>query len=39
MGDLLGKYPDLKEGFNEFLVQAEKNGGNYKTDVLLSINL
>ncbi|CAL0311942.1 unnamed protein product [Lupinus luteus] len=27
VSDLLGEYPDRMEGFNEFLVQAEKNGG------------
>ncbi|XP_061344448.1 paired amphipathic helix protein Sin3-like 4 isoform X2 [Gastrolobium bilobum] len=27
VGDLLGKYPDLMEGFNEFLAQCEKNEG------------
>jgi paired amphipathic helix protein Sin3a len=36
VGDLLGKYPDLMEGFNEFLLQAEKNG-NIQTNVLLCI--
>ncbi|XP_021604424.1 paired amphipathic helix protein Sin3-like 4 isoform X3 [Manihot esculenta] len=25
VGDLLGKYPDLMEGFNEFLARCEKN--------------
>jgi len=25
-GGLLGDYPDLMESFNEFLLQAEKNG-------------
>ncbi|KAF7829409.1 paired amphipathic helix protein Sin3-like 3 [Senna tora] len=27
VGDLLGKYPDLMEGFNEFLARCEKNDG------------
>ncbi|XP_028796665.1 paired amphipathic helix protein Sin3-like 4, partial [Neltuma alba] len=27
VGDLLGKYPDLMEGFNEFLSRCEKNDG------------
>ncbi|KAK4263327.1 hypothetical protein QN277_028757 [Acacia crassicarpa] len=27
VGDLLGKYPDLLEGFNEFLSRCEKNDG------------
>ncbi|XP_043812472.1 paired amphipathic helix protein Sin3-like 4 isoform X5 [Manihot esculenta] len=26
VGDLLGKYPDLMDGFNEFLARCEKNG-------------
>ena len=38
MGDLLGKYPDLMEGFNEFLLQSEKNG-NIQTNLLLSMKL
>lgn len=32
VGDLLGKYPDLMEGFNEFLARCEKNGNFFKTD-------
>ncbi|KAK7317569.1 hypothetical protein RJT34_01918 [Clitoria ternatea] len=28
VGNLLGKYADLMEGFNEFLVQCEKNEGS-----------
>ncbi|KAF8390325.1 hypothetical protein HHK36_024850 [Tetracentron sinense] len=27
VGDLLGKYPDLMDGFNEFLVRCEKTDG------------
>uniref|UniRef100_A0A803PD15 Histone deacetylase interacting domain-containing protein n=1 Tax=Cannabis sativa TaxID=3483 RepID=A0A803PD15_CANSA len=27
VGDLLGKYPDLMDGFNEFLSRCEKNDG------------
>ncbi|KAG8654022.1 paired amphipathic helix protein Sin3-like 4 isoform X3 [Manihot esculenta] len=27
VGDLLGKYPDLMDGFNEFLARCEKNEG------------
>ncbi|XP_019445511.1 PREDICTED: paired amphipathic helix protein Sin3-like 4 isoform X1 [Lupinus angustifolius] len=34
VGDLLGKYPDLVEGFNEFLVQSEKNDGGFFAGVL-----
>lgn len=26
VGDLLGRYPDLMDGFNEFLARCEKNG-------------
>jgi hypothetical protein len=26
VGDLLGKYPDLMDGFNEFLALCEKKG-------------
>ena len=36
MGDLLGKYADLMEGFNDFLAQCEKNG-NIQTIFSLSI--
>lgn len=38
VGDLLGKYPDLMEGFNEFLIQSEKNG-NFQTNLLLPMKL
>ncbi|CAL0311940.1 unnamed protein product [Lupinus luteus] len=34
VGDLLGKYPDLVEGFNEFLVQSEKNDGGFFAGVM-----
>ncbi|CAI8587747.1 unnamed protein product [Vicia faba] len=34
VGDLLGKYPDLIEGFNEFLLQAEKNDGGFLAGVM-----
>ncbi|KAL2349345.1 hypothetical protein Fmac_003345 [Flemingia macrophylla] len=34
VGDLLGKYPDLMEGFNEFLVQSEKNDGGFLAGVM-----
>ncbi|XP_004517035.1 paired amphipathic helix protein Sin3-like 4 isoform X2 [Cicer arietinum] len=34
VGDLLGKYPDLMEGFNEFLLQAEKNDGGFLAGVM-----
>ncbi|KAK7252329.1 hypothetical protein RIF29_36192 [Crotalaria pallida] len=34
VGDLLGKYPDLVEGFNEFLVQSEKNDGGFLAGVM-----
>ncbi|KAJ7953703.1 Paired amphipathic helix protein Sin3-like [Quillaja saponaria] len=27
VGDLLGKYPDIMDGFNEFLARCEKNDG------------
>lgn len=26
--DLLGRYPDLMDGFNEFLARCEKNGND-----------
>lgn len=26
VGDLLGRHPDLMDGFNEFLARCEKNG-------------
>ena len=26
MGDLLGRYSDLMDGFNEFLARCERNG-------------
>ena len=38
MGDLLGNYPDLMDGFNEFLARCEKNG-NVPTILLLSVKL
>ncbi|MED6136698.1 Paired amphipathic helix protein Sin3-like 4 [Stylosanthes scabra] len=34
VGDLLGKYPDLMEGFNEFLIQSEKNEGGFLAGVM-----
>ncbi|XP_057763467.1 paired amphipathic helix protein Sin3-like 4 isoform X2 [Arachis stenosperma] len=34
VGDLLGKYPDLMEGFNEFLIQSEKNDGGFLAGVM-----
>ncbi|XP_052725221.1 paired amphipathic helix protein Sin3-like 4 isoform X2 [Vigna angularis] len=34
VGDLLGKYPDLMEGFNEFLLQSEKNDGGFLAGVM-----
>ncbi|CAJ2647756.1 unnamed protein product [Trifolium pratense] len=34
VGDLLGKYPDLMEGFNDFLLQAEKNDGGFLVGVM-----
>ncbi|KAF1875223.1 hypothetical protein Lal_00007839 [Lupinus albus] len=34
VGDLLGKYPDLVEGFNDFLVQSEKNDGGFLAGVM-----
>ncbi|XP_061360798.1 paired amphipathic helix protein Sin3-like 4 isoform X1 [Gastrolobium bilobum] len=34
VGDLLGKYPDLMEGFNEFLVQSEKKDGGFLAGVM-----
>lgn len=30
VGDLLGRYPDLMEGFNGFLARCEKNGSHLK---------
>lgn len=35
MGDLLGKYPDLMDGFNEFLALCEKKGTFTKQIFLL----
>lgn len=32
---LLGDYPDLMESFNEFLLQAEKNGNIQTSDYFL----
>ncbi|KAE9613429.1 putative transcription regulator Others family [Lupinus albus] len=34
VGDLLGEYPDLMLGFNEFLVQAEKNEGGFLAGIM-----
>ncbi|XP_014501052.1 paired amphipathic helix protein Sin3-like 4 isoform X3 [Vigna radiata var. radiata] len=34
VGDLLGSYPDLMEGFNEFLLQSEKNDGGFLAGVM-----
>ncbi|OIV94540.1 hypothetical protein TanjilG_25602 [Lupinus angustifolius] len=34
VGDLLGKYPDLVMGFNEFLVQSEKSDSGFLAGVL-----
>jgi histone deacetylase complex regulatory component SIN3 len=28
VSDLLGKYPDLMDGFNDFLARCEKNGNS-----------
>lgn len=30
VADLIGKYPDLMEGFNEFMEHCEKNGNNLR---------
>jgi hypothetical protein len=35
VGDLLGKYPDLMDGFNEFLALCEKKGTFTKQIFLL----
>ncbi|KAE9597058.1 putative transcription regulator Others family [Lupinus albus] len=34
VGDLLGNFPDLMEGFNEFLVQSEKNDGGFLAGIM-----
>lgn len=41
VGDLLGRYPDLMDGFNGFLARCEKNGNCLKTNtsVLFAVDV
>lgn len=41
VGDLLGRYPDLMDGFNGFLARCEKSGSHLKTDpfVLFAVDV
>jgi hypothetical protein len=40
VGDLLGRYPDLMDDFNEFLARCEKNGTFTKqVFILLSLEI
>ena len=37
MGDLLGRYSDLMDGFNEFLSRCERNGNYLEFDLIMMV--
>lgn len=39
MNDLLGRYPDLMDGFNEFLARCEKNGNCYNLTAIIDFDV
>ncbi|OVA15816.1 Paired amphipathic helix [Macleaya cordata] len=39
IGDLLGKYPDLMDGFKEFIEHCEKNGDGYLSSILSKMSI